>query len=195
VIVVLRRGSSPDQIAEVVSTLEARGVQVHELVAGGQPVLHVTGGSSRRARSALRFDCVEGLVATSGPRVRREGQRFFPYYFVQWTAIGFVLLAGLTLLAGQFPPGVGAPVDLRDEPVAIAPPWYLRAPLAFVAWFPTSLRWLGWLLVAGSITLVVLLPVLDKSEGERWRWRGFVLAITVVLVAAVLVPIACGVLP
>jgi quinol-cytochrome oxidoreductase complex cytochrome b subunit len=194
VIVVLRAGCPPEQVAEVVSALAERGVNVRELRAGGRPVLHVVSGSSRRARVALRHECVEGLVATSGPRIRREGQRFFPYHFVQWTALGFVLLAGLTLLAGQFPPGLGDPVDPQHEPVAAASPWYLRAPLAFVGLFPEPMRWLGWAITCALLALLVLVPQLDRGRAERSRGRGISLTVTAILVVALLLPIACGVI-
>lgn len=178
-IVVLERGTQPEQVAEVVAALEKRGLKVAQVRAGGKPVLHVVEGNSKRARRVLALDEVEGLVPTSGPRIRREGKRFFPYYFIQWTALGMVMLGVLAGLAGQFPPGIGVPVDVRNAPAELEQPWYLRAPLAFLALFPRELVWLGWTLGFGIALLVVLVPRLDRSEGRSLRGRWLVLAIVV----------------
>jgi hypothetical protein len=179
VIVVLERGTRDEQVAEIVAELERRGLEVRAIRAGGKPALHVVGGDSARAHKALAFDEVEGLVATSGPRIRSAGQRFFPYHFVQWSAVGIVLLAVLTLLAGHYPPGLGAPIDVQRPPAQSVQPWYLRAPTAFVELFPPSLAWLGWLVVLALIGVVLLVPRFDRgtAPGLRGRWPAIVLVV------------------
>ncbi len=188
-IIVLERGSKPEQIAEIVAALKKRGLEVSQVRAAGKPVLHVTSGDSRRARRVLSHDEVEGLVATSGPRIRREGRRFFPYHFIQWAAVGIVMLAVLTLLAGQFPPGVGAPVDVQHPPADLVQPWYLRAPLAFVALFPAEFVGVGWLLAFVLAALVLLVPRFDRGTHSGAPRRAIAFAIVLIAAAAAVLPL------
>ena len=193
-IIVLERGSKPEQIAEVVAALEKRGLDVRLVRAAGKPVLHVVAGNSRRARRVLKLDEVEGLVPTSGPRIRREGHRFYPYHFIQWAAVGIVMVAILTLLAGQYPPGIGAPVDVQNAPLEQVQPWYLRAPLAFLALFPPSLVGLGWLLGFALVVLVVLVPRIERSLGSGRLGRGLAIGIVLLGAGALLFPFLSEVL-
>ncbi|MCC7011233.1 MAG: hypothetical protein IT454_01615 [Planctomycetes bacterium] len=179
-IVVLERGASPEQIAEAVHALEKRGMTVRRVTAGGKPVLHVLSGPSSRSRRLMALEQVEGLIPTSGPRVRREGRRFFPYHVIQWAAIGIVVLGSLVLLAGQFPPGVGAPVDVQSPPAESSAPWYLRAPLALLAMFPASL---AWLVMSVCVALLVLVPRLDRSQATAPS-RGLRVLLAAVVLAA-----------
>ncbi|MBK8180936.1 MAG: hypothetical protein IPK67_18995 [Planctomycetes bacterium] len=170
-IIVLKRGTEPDQIAEVLREAQRRGLQCRALVAADKPVLHVLSGNTRRARKLLKLERVQALVATSGPRVRVEGRRFFPYHFLNWSSAALMLIATLVLLAGQFPPGVGeAPGTLAGQAApgadvagsAGAPivlPWY-------VAWLPGILGsgspGAAALLFAGLLLLLLALPTLDR---------------------------------
>ncbi len=175
-IVVLRQGSTEEEIAEVLRDLERRSLRGRIVHAGGKPLIHVTSGSTRRARRLLRLDQVEALVPTSGPRVRVEGRRFYPYYFVNLCA-GFVLVLGLlVLLAGQLPSGMGVEIDAQHPPSETQFPWYARAPLAFVALFPESLAWLGWLVLLVLAGVVFFLPTLDRSQRRTLRERWWIVA-------------------
>jgi quinol-cytochrome oxidoreductase complex cytochrome b subunit len=163
VIVVLQRGATPEQVAEAIQTLEKRGVTVRRVDSDGRALLHVVAGPSARARRALSLEQVEGLIPTSGPRVRREGRRFFPYHAMQWAAVLMVALGTLVLLAGQLPPGIGMPVDVQNAPQDVQSPWYLRAPLALLALFPHSLAWLGMIVFTA---LFLFVPRFERSHAD-----------------------------
>lgn len=171
-IVVLRRGTTDEQRDTIVGELEQAGLEVKALRGGGKPLLHVLSGSTRRAKRVLKDDRVEALVPTSGPRIRRVGRRIYPYHFIIWCAAGVLIFGVMVLLAGLFPPGTEAVVDLEHPPETVAWPWYLRGTRAFVVLFSPERRWIGWA-VAGVVALAAfLLPVLDRTEGEglRNRW-------------------------
>ena len=174
-IVVLRAGSTEAEIGEVLKEIERRGMRGQVLHGGGKPLIHLTAGPTRRARRLIRLDPVEGIFPTSGPRVRREGRRFYPYYFVNLCA-GFVAMLGLlVLLAGQLPSGIGAAIDAEHPPAEIPEPWYARAPIALVALLPSGRAWLGWLLIYAIAAAAFFLPVLDRSPSDsgvaaRGRW-------------------------
>lgn len=161
-IIVLKRGTEPEQIAEVMREAERRGLAVRALTAADKPVLHITRGNTRRARKLLALERVQALVATSGPRVRRQGRRFFPYHFLNWSSAGLMLLATLVLLAGQFPPGLGAAPDARAPVPEPTLPWYVAGPAKLLGGLSIPA-------VAGVFAVVLvalfLLPTLDRRLG------------------------------
>lgn len=171
-IVVLKAGSSREEIDEVLQALERRGIGTRTVESDGRPIVHLVSGSTRRARKVLALDQVEAIVATSGPRIREQGRRFYPYYVIHLSAVGLLVLGGLVLLAGHLPPGLGDEIDVRRAPAQLEYPWYVRAPMAFVSLFPPSAAWLGWLCLYALALAVFLLPFLDRSRERdpRTRW-------------------------
>lgn len=183
-IVVLRVGASEPEIHEVVAELARRGLVSRRFESNGRHLLHIVSGPTRRARPLVKLDQVEAIVPTSGPRVRREGRRFYPYHFVNWSGFGVAMLGVLVFLAGTFPPGIGAEIDPRSAPSELASPWYVRVPLGFVGLFPDSLTWLGWSLFALGSLFVFGLPFVDRTSGTSAR--VFRIAVGVLLVAFLL---------
>jgi hypothetical protein len=181
-IIVLERGAKPEQVEEVIELLRREGVEVKCVRAAGKPVLHVQDGATRRAHKALTHDAVEGLLATSGPRIRREGHRFYPYHALHWFAIWMVVVATLVLLAGQLPPGIGRAIDLQTAPEQVVVPWYGRAATGFLALFPHSASWLAWTLMWVALALFVALPRFDRRRNVA---RAPLLVAVAALVAVV----------
>jgi len=173
-ILVLERGATDAHVEEVRYQLEQRGLDVRVLRAGDKPAIHIIAGDTRRARKLLKHERVEALVPTSGPRVRREGRRFWPYHFIRWSALSVAMVGVLVLLAGQFPPGIGGPVDPRTPPADLDQPWYLRFSLSFVGLFPDALSWLGWLALVLLAGAFFLLPVLDRSRQDARGIRALI---------------------
>lgn len=184
-IVVLEASCSDARVAEILAELERMGLEGRVLRGGDRPLVHVTGGDTRRARALRKLDEVEGLVPTSGPRVRRLGRRFYPYHFIRWSAAGVFLLGLLVFLAGQLPPGIGAPVDAQAPPEQVVFPWYVAPIERFVGLFPASLAWLGWTVFWGIAAAVLFLPLLDRTRGRSLAARWPVLALGLGLAAAV----------
>jgi len=185
-ILVLRPGSTEADVAEVLQELDRRGCAGRVLVTEGSSVVHVVSGRTRRVRKLRALDQVLEVVPTSGPRVRREGWRFYPYHFVNWSACGIALLGLLVFLAGLLPTGIGAAVDYSHPAESVSQPWYLWAPLAFTRLFPSSLFWLAWTLLGLASLAVLLLPLLDRSRPDSGRARAlrFVSALALVAVLA-----------
>lgn len=158
-IIVLKRGTEAEQIAEVVREAQRRGLQVRSLVMADKPVLHVLSGNTRRARKLLKLERVQALVATSGPRVRRSGRRFFPFHFLNWSTAALMLVATLVLLAGLFPPGLGPAPDTRAPTAALEVPWYAAWPAKALDGLPAALVLL---LVIAVPLLLLALPTIDR---------------------------------
>jgi hypothetical protein len=172
VILVLKQGTDEAQLVEVLRALEQAGIQGRVLRGGAKPLVHLVAGPTRSARKLLALEQVEALVPTSGPRVRGSGRRFYPYHFVHLSAACLLCAGVLVLLAGNQPPGLGDAIDPQHPPADLSYPWYVRAPLAFVALFPQGGAWLGWLCLYALLLAALLLPSLDRS-GARWpRWAG-----------------------
>lgn len=191
-ILVLRPGTSPAQAAEVLQELEKRGCAGRIVQTQNGSVVHVTRGRTRRARHLRSLEQVLEIVPTSGPRVRREGWRFFPYHFVNWSAFGVVMLGVLVFLAGMLPTGIGAEVDYSHPAEAVSQPWYLRPALAFVRLFPPALAWLGWVLLGLLGLSFLLLPLLDRARAEGRAGRGLRLAVALLLLLAVAYSLRAG---
>lgn len=172
-IIVLERGTTEEQAKEIQDVLESYGLQGRYLATNEKPLIHVHQGPTRFARHALVMEYVEGLVPTSGPRVRREGRRFYPYHFLNWSAATLLLMGLLVVLAGFFPPGLGTALDIRQAPATTATSWYVRALDRLEALLPP---WLLGLLLAALFLGLLLLPLLDRSEGRglRTRWPAAV---------------------
>lgn len=158
-IIVLKRGTEAEQIAEVVREAERRGLKVRSLVTADKPALHVISGNTRRARKLLKLERVQALVPTSGPRVRRSGRRFFPFHFLNWSSSALMLIATLVLLAGQFPPGLGPAPDTRAPAAALELPWYAAWPARALGGMPGVI---ALLLVVAVPLLLLALPTIDR---------------------------------
>jgi len=182
-IVVLERGSTQEQIDAVLEELERLGLRGRAMRTAEKPLIHVVSSSTRAARSLVKMSAVEGLVRTSGPRVRRQGRRFYPYHFIGWSCAALLLIGALVLLAGFFPPGLGEPVDFHAPAPGAGAPWYLRPVLAFLSLFPERLAWLGRLVLGALLAIVVLLPAIDRTKGDRTaqRWPVLVPLLLVLL--------------
>ena len=192
-IVVLAPGTTEPEVGEVRAALEAQGLSIQPLKAGPRPLLHVTAGPARLARRVLDHPRVEGLVPTAGPRVRREGRRFYPYHAL-WIVCAALLVGGLlVVLAGAFPPGIGAAAPIGGGESAVPEwPWYLRPFRGVLAFLPASPGWLGPLVLALLIVLVLALPLLDRSRASHPAQRWPVLAVGAAAAVYALIAVLWG---
>lgn len=192
-ILVLRPGATAAEAAEVLQELAKRGCAGNVVQAGASSVVHVTHGRARRVRKLRHLEQILEIVPTSGPRVRREGWRFFPYHFVNWSAAGVALLGVLVFLAGLMPTGIGAEVDYSHPPASVSQPWYLRPAFAFVGLFPGALEWLGWLVLWLLALAFLALPLLERSLPAGGASRSLRFAAALALCAYAVLAIAGGV--
>lgn len=179
-IIVLESGTNEAQKTEILAELEKRGLRGRVLEGPVRPVIHVIEGSTRQARKLLGLERVEALVATSGPRIRREGRRFYPYHFIGWCAAGLILLGILVTLAGFLPPGLGAELDPRAPRPDLVAPWFLCAPVALLRFLPGML---GWVVLAAAFVLLLCVPLLDRAREAAPRPSALRVAIVVAVVA------------
>jgi quinol-cytochrome oxidoreductase complex cytochrome b subunit len=183
-IIVLTPGATTEQAERVIEHLRGFGARARLIEGHDEPLIHIYEGPTRAARSVLRFDGVVGLVPTSGPRIRREGRRFYPYHFINWTSAVLLLLGVLVVLAGFLPPGGGREIDLDSGVGQLDLPWYLRAPQGFLALFPKGSSATAWSLLLLLALLVLFVPRIDRFL-RRWiRGRWHLIAIGLLAVVA-----------
>jgi len=171
-IVLLREGASPEDLQQVLDVLHELGLEGTGLPAGGRLSVHVRTRPAWSARRLRELPQVAALLSCRSPRAAREGIPFFPYHFISWTVLLLMVLSGLTLLAGFFPPGLGHPGD----PLAIPPgpgtvAWYFRPITSFLDLFPEGWQSLGSVLLLLIFALFFFLPSLDRTRGPALRQR------------------------
>jgi len=185
VIVLLSRGASPEEVEAVLARMRALGIPGASLEVGSLRLIHVTRGRARRARWLLSEPTVEAIVPTSGPRVRRDGRRFYPFHTLCATALGLLLLGLLVLLAGFFPPGVTSAPAAGEMAPAPEWPWYL-APMRGVLALAPGPAWVGPSLLVALGALFLAFPLLDRTRGDGVRARAPALAAGILVMIMVL---------
>lgn len=185
-IVLLQRDASPEEVRLVLERMRSLDLAGAPLEVGALRLIHVTQGRTRHARHLLSEPLVQAIVPTSGPRVRREGHRFYPFHALCSSALALVLIGGLVLLAGFFPPGVTSPPAPGEALPPSEWPWYLAPARGLLALAPRSPAWVGPSLLVALNAVFLALPVLDRTRGEGARARLPVLAIGLVALVLVL---------
>ena len=180
-ILVLDPTSSKEECQEVLAEMEKLGLRGELLGGLEKPLVHVVEGAGRRARRLLALRAVQGLVPTSGPRIRLRGRHFFPFHFINWTSAALPVIGLLVALAGFFPPGLGQEVDPTAPPPDIEVPWFAVLPARFAA-----TGWKGAAAAGALLAFLLLVPWLDRSRGRALAARTVVVAVGAALVAGCL---------
>lgn len=115
----------------------------------------------------------------SGPVTPKEGpsERFFPHQAARDLAMAVIVGVLLAVLAWKLSPTLEAPADPASSDYIPRPEWYFLGLFQLLKYFPGKLEVIGALVVPGVVmTLLALLPWLDRSPSRRWRDRKIVLA-------------------
>lgn len=176
-ILLLQPAASAADVERVLGRLRELELAGAPLAVGPMRLVHVTSGDTRRARRLVSDPLVQAVVPTSGPRVRREGRRFWPYHALCTAAVSLVLLGVLVLLAGFLPPGVSGTIAPGEAAPAARWPWYLAPARGLLARVPHEPAWLGPSLLVALGALFLALPALDRARGEGLHARLAVLAL------------------
>lgn len=115
----------------------------------------------------------------SGPVTRRTGpeQRFFPHQAARDVTMALIVGTLLAVLAWKGAPALEPPADPASSDYIPRPEWYFLGLFQLLKYFPGRLEVIGALVVPGVvITLLALLPWLDRGPSRRWRDRPVILA-------------------
>jgi ubiquinol-cytochrome c reductase cytochrome b subunit len=115
----------------------------------------------------------------SGPVTPKEGpsETFFPHQAARDLTMAVIVGVFLAVLAFRFAPSLDAPADPTSSDYIPRPEWYFLGLFQLLKYFPGKLEVIGALVVPGAVmTLLALLPWLDRGPSRRWRDRPIVLA-------------------
>jgi ubiquinol-cytochrome c reductase cytochrome b subunit len=125
----------------------------------------------------------------SGPARPRPGpsQMFYPYQMARdltMAAIVGTILAGLAWIGA---PALEPPADPTSSDYLPRPEWYFLGLFQLLKYFPGKLEIIGALIIPGLVmTLLVLLPWIDRTGPREWRSRRLVLSVVATGVATVI---------
>jgi quinol-cytochrome oxidoreductase complex cytochrome b subunit len=124
----------------------------------------------------------------SGPITPREGrsETFYPYQAARDLAVSVVAGVFLAVLAWQGAPALEAPADPTASDYVPRPEWYFLGLFQLLKYFPGKLEVVGAIVIPGAVmTLLALLPWIDRARSRGLRERKWLLTGLAGLVAAV----------
>jgi ubiquinol-cytochrome c reductase cytochrome b subunit len=124
----------------------------------------------------------------SGPITPREGvsQSFFPYQAARDLTVSILAGILLAVLAWKGAPALEAPADPTASDYIPRPEWYFLGLFQLLKYFPGRLEVVGAIVIPGAVmTLLALLPWIDRARTRGLRDRRWLLSGLAVLVAGV----------
>ena len=112
----------------------------------------------------------------SGPVRERRGTPtpFFPNQAARDLVMATVAGVLLAVLAWKGAPALESPADPTASNYVPRPEWYFLGLFQLLKYFPGKLEVIGALVVPGiAMTLLALLPWIDRGASRAWRDRGF----------------------
>jgi ubiquinol-cytochrome c reductase cytochrome b subunit len=131
----------------------------------------------------------------SGPVSPQRGARFsfYPAQAARDVAVVTIVLAALTAIAWRGAPALDAPADPADATYVPRPEWYFLGLFQLLKYFPGHWEVVGALVLPGlAITLLALLPWIDRSPHRDPRRRPVILLAIVAGLGAVVSLTALG---
>ena len=118
-------------------------------------------------------------------KAKDEGESFYPFILFK-DAIASLIVFLILLTLAYF---VGAPLESRANPADTSytphPEWYFLFLFQLLKYFPGKLEVLGVIIIPGIvISLLFLLPLLDKGPKRHFMNRPWVTGITSITAAA-----------
>jgi len=172
--------------AEVSEATLARFFGIHVLVLplllGGLVALHLLFVHQQGLANPKRAEPRPGRVAAAQPPEKLKP--FFPDYILDEVIAWYAVLAGLVILASIFPAGLEPKADPLVTPEHIKPEWYFLAVYQLLKLVPETV---GVVAPVALVTIIVLLPLLDRNQEIRPRRRPIAIFLALVLLVGMAV--------
>jgi quinol-cytochrome oxidoreductase complex cytochrome b subunit len=120
----------------------------------------------------------------TAPQPPEKLKPFFPDYILDEVIAWYAVLAGLVILASLFPAGLEPKADPLVTPEHIKPEWYFLAVYQLLKLVPETV---GVVAPVVLITIIVLLPLLDRNQEISPRRRPIAIFLALVLLVAMAV--------
>ena len=117
----------------------------------------------------------------------KETVTFYPsHLFKEMIVMMFVFVLVSVVLALVFPVKLGDPADPTDSSFVPKSEWYFLFILQLLKYFPGVFEAIGAVgIPVGSIILLMLLPLIDKSPERRPRKRPVAMALMAMILAGI----------
>ncbi len=123
------------------------------------------------------------LIREKYLEAKQWGEKFFPdtiYKDLLVSFAVFLLLIGLATFVGVAAEPKADPSDTTYVP---RPEWYFLFLFEMLKFFPGSLEWVGTAILPGlAVTLLFVLPFIDRNPSRHWRQRKLAIGIMSVVV-------------
>jgi mono/diheme cytochrome c family protein len=123
------------------------------------------------------------LIREKYLEAKQWGEKFFPdtiYKDLLVSFAVFLLLIGLATFVGV---AVEPKADPSDTTYVPRPEWYFLFLFEMLKFFPGNLEWVGTAVLPGlAVTLLFVLPFLDRNPSRHWRRRKLAIGIMSVVV-------------
>lgn len=120
----------------------------------------------------------------AAPQPPQKLKPFFPDYILDEVIAWYAILAGLVILASLFPAGLEPKADPLVTPEHIKPEWYFLAVYQLLKLVPESV---GVVAPVALVTIIVILPLLDRNQEVLPRRRPIAIGLALVLLVAMAV--------
>ena len=172
--------------AEVSEATLGRFFGIHVLVLplllAGLLALHLLFVHQQGLANPKRAEPRPGRVTAQQPPEKLKP--FFPDYILDEVIAWYAVLAGLVILASLFPACLEPKADPLVTPEHVKPEWYFLAVYQFLK---VTSETVGVVVPVALVTVIVLLPLLDRNQEIRPRRRPIALGLAFVLLVAMAV--------
>jgi len=116
-------------------------------------------------------------------RAKAEGVKFYPDIIYKDLLVSFAIFLLLVGLAAFVGVAAEPPADPSDASYIPRPEWYFLFLFEMLKYFPGQIEWVGTVIIPGiAVTVLFLLPFLDRSPFRYWKKRKWAVGIMSVIV-------------
>jgi mono/diheme cytochrome c family protein len=123
------------------------------------------------------------LIREKYQEAKQWGEKFFPDTIYKDLLVSFALFLLLVGLAAFVGVAAEPKADPSDTSYVPRPEWYFLFLFELLKFFPGSLEWVGTAVIPGlAVTVLFVLPFLDRNPSRHWRRRKLAIGIMSVVV-------------
>jgi len=116
-------------------------------------------------------------------RAKADGVKFYPDIIYKDLIVSFAIFLLLVGLAAFVGVAAEPPADPSDASYIPRPEWYFLFLFEMLKYFPGQIEWVGTVVIPGiAVTVLFLLPFLDRSPFRHWKKRKWAVGIMSVIV-------------
>lgn len=116
-------------------------------------------------------------------RLKAKGEKFWPDTIYKDVLVSVALFILLVILASFIGVAQEPKADPSDSAYIPRPEWYFLFLFEMLKFFPGQIEWIGTAVIPGlAVTVLFLLPFLDRNPYRHWRKRLVGISVMIVIV-------------